>query len=69
MGREGQRRGCRIRDFGMVPSPRVREQEFWGGGGGWVKATRQRKDVKSREVIRLVLRLARAYFEFLYGKG
>lgn len=37
MERKGQRRGCRIRDFGIVPSPRVRKQEFWGwrwGMGG-----------------------------------
>lgn len=34
-----------------------------------MKARRQRKDVKNRGVIRLALRLARAYVEFLYGKG
>lgn len=35
MGRKGQRRGCKIRDFGIIPSPVVRKQEFWGWGWGW----------------------------------
>lgn len=48
-------------------------QAQWQGsksaGAKGVEATRQRKEVKSRGVTRPVLRLARAYTEFLYGKG
>lgn len=58
--------GQSLRD---CPKPSGEEAGVLGMGWGRVKATRQRKDAKSRGVIRLVFRLARACIEFLYGKG